>query len=206
MPQVPFWDRECTVQKGLDHVELLRNELYCPFCRLKNPTPPKAVVQTIPTPGSSKAPSIKEEKFEKKVFVIPDDDESEPIEPTLSEAIKITNRWRDTQPDRTTANNERLIKQQKEDSKNTFTKFYRDAGNLPVSMQDSSGVPTAGPGLQMFKVTVQPIIGRYTIDEDDPDHHKTWTWRRHSEYLPLSFTYNFKGIVYCRLQGSTVQY
>ena len=177
MPEVANWLRMCAVQEGLDHVELLRNELYCQFCRLKNPCPPtNAIVQPVPL---STTPLKKTTPRKGEVIVIPDDDSDEGNEPAAElAAIKVTSRWAGTQPKRTIANNERLIKARQEEDRNTFSNVHRDAGSAPVSSQDISAVPKAMPGLKPFNVTVQLIVGRYSIDEEELDDCKTMTWRR----------------------------
>lgn len=74
MPEVPVWKRECHVQLGLDHAETLFNELHCPFCGYRNPTPPTKIVQLDPESGIPKGTLKSETLPKREIIVIPDDD------------------------------------------------------------------------------------------------------------------------------------
>ena len=182
MPEVSIWGRMCTIQTDVDHCQLFIDATHCPFCRYRNPTPPTKVVQTETEPIKPAKPNTRPKSIPIKpdyVIELSDDESDNDVNPA---AMKVTSRWANTQPDRTIANNERLIKAAKEARKDAVAKYHRDAGSAPVSTQDKSSVPASASGLKSFKVTVQQVVGRWAIDEDDPDRCKTWIWKKHGMY------------------------
>jgi hypothetical protein len=93
--------------------------------------------------------------------------------------MKVITRWGDTQAERTISNNDRVRRSEQDRTKKALIGTLRDAGSAPVSKQDVSEVMAAMAGGPSFTITVQMIIGRYLIDEDDLDKQKTWKWKKY---------------------------
>ena len=171
--QAPYWGRMCEVVHEVDHAKCFRDEPFCPYCQLTNPTPPPTAVQTgNRLASSSRIVELPEGSLENPAIISDDDS---PRQMPIPASMGIGTRFQGTQWPRTIAGRARDNQIVKDNRKQLIQGPVRNAGSAPISIQQQ---PPSYARRNNFKVAVQRIVGRYLIKELDLDGIKDFEWRK----------------------------
>ena len=182
-----YWDRYCMQHKELDHLELFRDEKECPFCGLQNPYPPKPIVQNdVVKSETDQKPKDKPKRplgsLANPIHLDLDDEEDNDAEPAAP-AIDVSNRFSKILPNRTIANNFRTTQAEKDAIKKQLRGPQFNAGSIPISQRAQPPPTQVSATGATFKLTVQIMIGRYSIDDEDPDQIPDTNWKKYGTFF-----------------------